>query len=97
MLGIKKRRERRARTVDLLIHMRARIVQINESQVEFHQHVNLCKIKNLICWHMADGTLIRNLMTKHKPKGTGEIYWWSPYEVQPRLDWIDKQIKRLKR
>jgi len=40
--------------------------------------------------------LLYNYIQNHEPEETNDIlYWWPVGELQPRIDWINEQIKLL--
>jgi hypothetical protein len=48
-------------------------------------------IEGLITLNEYD--LLRNYLELNSLKDGG--YWWEPYEIEPRIEWIKQQIEKL--
>jgi hypothetical protein len=48
---------------------------------------------DVITWEELEG--LRHYLKMNKPIDAGIMYWWELGEIQPRIDWINEQIKLL--
>lgn len=39
--------------------------------------------------------ILTNYLKNNKPENINDNFWWIPREKQPRLDWINEQLKSL--
>jgi hypothetical protein len=51
-------------------------------------------VKDLITF--LEYEILKNYLHKNKPKHTYNVlHWWPVGEIQPRIEWINKQLEKL--